>query len=103
MPETAINSMIRYLDFKTVGCRFKSYCLLVGPGTLGGMPSVWGHSEKITRVLEKTTGKFRIAKSTSIEPDTSRLPALSSEPRLHWWAVCKKDVGVILILFLRHF
>ena len=29
-----------------VGCRFESNCPLVRPGTIGGMPSVWGGLSK---------------------------------------------------------
>ena len=36
---------ISYNTYNTDGCRYESNCPLVGPGTIGGMPSVGGLSK----------------------------------------------------------
>ena len=67
------------------GCRYESNCSLVGPGTIGGLPSVCvcgGVFSKVsqpvfTRVSEKTMeNSERLGRQArlGIEPGTSRLP-----------------------------
>ena len=64
---------------------YKANYSLVGPGPIGGMPSVGGLSKRslpvFTRVLEKTTEKSeRLGRQMrpGFEPGTSRFPVLST-------------------------
>ena len=83
-----------------VGCRFKSNCPLVEPGTIGGMPSVGGLSKGskplFTRVSEKTTENYERL-SRQVQPGnelgTYRLPVLSVEPLRHWLGLAIWDVN----------
>ena len=66
------------------GCRYESNCPLVGPGTIGGVPSVVvflrDPSLVFTWVSEKTTDNSdRLGRQArpGFEPGTSRLPVLS--------------------------
>ena len=77
-----------------VGYRFfKSNCPLVGPGTIGGMPSVEiylrdpnPYLREFRRKPRKNSERIdRQARPGIKPPGTSHLPILSAEPLRYWW------------------
>ena len=69
-----------------VGYRCKANCPLVGPGPIGGVPSVGIILRDFRPYLREFCRKPRkTSNQPRIEPGTSCLPALSAEPLFHWW------------------
>ena len=73
-----------------VGCSFKSNNLLVGPGTIHGMPSVgiflWHpilYLREFQRKPQENSERLGRQAQPGIEPGTSHLPILSAEPLHH--------------------
>ena len=88
-----IITVIRLADWLVVG--FNSNCLLVGPGAIGGIPSLGVFLRdpcsylRDTRVSEKNHGKFRTARSRN-KPVASCLPVLNATTNLGLtvWHLC---------------
>ena len=73
------------IELWLIGCRFKSNCPLVRPGTTGGMPSWWSFEWILTRIytsIRENHGKLRTTRSTSVTGNKTRhLPSISFEQR----------------------
>ena len=67
--------------------------LLEGPGTIDGMPSVGNLSKgslpAFMSVYEKTAANYKA--QSEIEPATSRVPVLSTEPLRHCWGLITSE------------
>ena len=73
-----------YFPLIEIDCRLKANCPLMGPGAIGGVPTVGGLSKGsypvFTRVSEKTTeNSERLGRQArlQIKPDIFRLPVFN--------------------------